>query len=153
MSKPRLRGFWKWIGLAAFSGTLTLCLISMVLSFEGAVCGVGMVSDKGVIAIHWGDEWVRGMFPKRVWRWCEPRLLMRLPGFGEYGKFGPSDEEVVIGRSVDLPLWLPVILFGVPTAYLFIRDAVRGRPGHCTHCGYDLTGNTSGTCPECGERI
>ncbi len=26
-------------------------------------------------------------------------------------------------------------------------------PGVCTACGYDLTGNTSGTCPECGTRI
>lgn len=25
-------------------------------------------------------------------------------------------------------------------------------PGHCPHCGYDLTGNTSGVCPECGEK-
>ena len=23
----------------------------------------------------------------------------------------------------------------------------------CTECHYDLTGNTSGTCPECGEAI
>ena len=23
----------------------------------------------------------------------------------------------------------------------------------CEGCGYDLTGNTSGTCPECGEAI
>ena len=23
----------------------------------------------------------------------------------------------------------------------------------CRRCGYDLTGNTSGVCPECGERI
>lgn len=26
------------------------------------------------------------------------------------------------------------------------------RPGHCS-CGYNLTGNLSGTCPECGEKI
>jgi hypothetical protein len=25
------------------------------------------------------------------------------------------------------------------------------RPGHCQTCSYDLTGNTSGVCPECGE--
>lgn len=26
-------------------------------------------------------------------------------------------------------------------------------PGHCPNCDYDLTGNVSGVCPECGERI
>jgi len=26
-------------------------------------------------------------------------------------------------------------------------------PGHCTACGYDLTGNTSGVCPECGKTV
>lgn len=25
--------------------------------------------------------------------------------------------------------------------------------GHCAHCDYDLTGNMSGTCPECGQYI
>jgi hypothetical protein len=23
----------------------------------------------------------------------------------------------------------------------------------CIACGYDLTGNVSGTCPECGEKV
>ena len=26
----------------------------------------------------------------------------------------------------------------------------RQQPGHCVRCAYDLTGNTSGVCPECG---
>ncbi len=30
------------------------------------------------------------------------------------------------------------------------RDAVDGR---CRGCGYDLTGNASGICPECGATI
>ena len=25
-------------------------------------------------------------------------------------------------------------------------------PRHCPRCGYDLTGNTTGVCPECGAR-
>ena len=30
--------------------------------------------------------------------------------------------------------------------------AARLRPCQCKRCGYDLTGNTSGTCPECGSK-
>ena len=26
-------------------------------------------------------------------------------------------------------------------------------PGHCEHCGYDLTKNVSGRCPECGTDL
>lgn len=26
-------------------------------------------------------------------------------------------------------------------------------PGHCQTCGYDLTGNLSGVCPECGTEV
>ncbi|MCC6358656.1 MAG: hypothetical protein IT450_07930 [Phycisphaerales bacterium] len=32
-------------------------------------------------------------------------------------------------------------------------DRRRPRPGCCSACGYDLTGNVSGTCPECGRAI
>jgi len=30
------------------------------------------------------------------------------------------------------------------------RSAPPSRLGHCRKCDYDLTGNTSGVCPECG---
>jgi hypothetical protein len=29
----------------------------------------------------------------------------------------------------------------------------RRAQGLCIHCGYDLTGNISGVCPECGESV
>ena len=29
----------------------------------------------------------------------------------------------------------------------------RFKPNECRHCGYDLTGNVSGVCPECGTPI
>ena len=29
----------------------------------------------------------------------------------------------------------------------------RERLGLCPSCGYDLTGNVSGTCPECGRPV
>ena len=33
------------------------------------------------------------------------------------------------------------------------RRVRRRRQGLCTRCGYDLTGNVSGRCPECGEHV
>ena len=35
------------------------------------------------------------------------------------------------------------------------RQAVRNKldPRYCNECGYDLTGNTSGTCSECGHKF
>ena len=33
------------------------------------------------------------------------------------------------------------------------RHRRRFPKGHCQTCGYDLTGNTSGVCPECGGVI
>ncbi len=37
--------------------------------------------------------------------------------------------------------------------FLRNRRARRKRGGFCQHCGYDLTGNVSGVCPECGQGI
>ncbi len=47
------------------------------------------------------------------------------------------------------PLWMPALLFGLPAAALWCNRR-RIPPGHCRACGYDLTGNVSGRCPECG---
>jgi hypothetical protein len=33
-----------------------------------------------------------------------------------------------------------------------LRRRIRRRRGKCPACGYDLTGNVSGVCPECGEK-
>lgn len=54
---------------------------------------------------------------------------------------------------VDLPLWIPLgVLFPwtiMQWRTLSIRKR-RERLGHCIKCNYDLEGNTSGACPECG---
>jgi predicted RNA-binding Zn-ribbon protein involved in translation (DUF1610 family) len=35
----------------------------------------------------------------------------------------------------------------------FHKKEIWTRPGECINCGYNLTGNTSGVCPECGRRL
>lgn len=42
--------------------------------------------------------------------------------------------------------------FRKPSAKDHLRNFIQD-PRHCGQCGYDLTGNTSGTCPECGWSI
>ncbi len=73
-----------------------------------------------------------------------PALRLWIPSY----QIWSSDPYEV---TVSFPLWVPFIPFAIPTAFLFYRDRRRPRPGHCP-CGYDLTGNESGTCPECGRK-
>lgn len=36
---------------------------------------------------------------------------------------------------------------------IFFQRAPKPQAGHCATCDYNLTGNVSGVCPECGRRI
>lgn len=56
-------------------------------------------------------------------------------------------------RIAWVPYWLLVMALGGLAAYLFWRARRRTPSGHCRTCGYDLTGNLSGVCPECGNVI
>jgi hypothetical protein len=57
------------------------------------------------------------------------------------------------GWIIELPLHLALIVAAVPLLFPclgFIRRARRRMWAQCVNCGYDLRGNTSGACPECG---
>jgi hypothetical protein len=69
----------------------------------------------------------------------------------------PGSTARCYGFRLRVPLWFPAALFaGYPTV-AFIRGPLRRyrrrRRGLCLKCGYDLTGNVSGTCPECGAEV
>lgn len=55
------------------------------------------------------------------------------------------------------PFWLTTCLLSVALLTPVFRGPVRRwrrkRAGCCLHCGYSLTGNRSGRCPECGLRF
>ncbi len=55
--------------------------------------------------------------------------------------------------GVVIPFWIPFLLFVFPTAILWHRDRRTAKPGNCQLCGYNLTGNESGVCPECATPI
>ena len=57
--------------------------------------------------------------------------------------------------DLDVPLWpLAFMLWGIALWYCRAgaRRTALQQSGHCA-CGYDLTGNVSGRCPECGKPV
>ena len=56
-----------------------------------------------------------------------------------------------------LPHWFIALFFATYPTIAFIRGPYRRyrrrKNGLCLKCGYNLTGNVSGVCPECGEQI
>lgn len=77
---------------------------------------------------------------------------------------GLTEQEVMriaqlprLSFSIALPLFVWIILTGWYPLFLVVRGPLRrrrrARRGWCIKCGYDLTGNESGVCPECGKPV
>ena len=66
-------------------------------------------------------------------------------------------QKLLCVEVLRFPLWVPVVVLGTYPAIAFIRGPLRRRRrrrrGECVACGYNLTGNVSGVCPECGTEI
>ena len=79
-------------------------------------------------------------------------------GWGHRGAAATMNRPGSSERYVVCPSWALLILAGLLGTYpgiVFIRRpfrrARRLRNGWCLACGYDLQGNVSGVCPECGS--
>jgi hypothetical protein len=76
------------------------------------------------------------------------------------GVFGRVEKVL---ENAYVSITIPLILIGGPIWFLWrVVSIERERrqsdvragwiaSGRCAECGYDLTGNISGTCPECGK--
>lgn len=73
-------------------------------------------------------------------------------GFSSNLIWWPHAESNTTMSLLAIPLWIP---FGIAASvsYVFWRRLHAPLPGHCRKCDYNLTGNLSGVCPECGTQI
>lgn len=72
------------------------------------------------------------------------RVGLRLPSWR-------LSSNVTCGH-IAFPLWIPILPLLALATWLWRREGPNSS-GICANCRYDLTGNTSGVCPECGERV
>ncbi len=144
----RRRRRLKWVGLVA-------CCLILVLFGVSLVLYVGYDRDRICFRLwpgcamlrFWGDEswrpssvgWSADTYMPYVWRYTVDNYA--------YWPHVFRDPPPFAGARV--PLWVPFLLAAIPTVWLWRRDR-RPPKGGCQACGYNLTGNTSGVCPECG---
>jgi hypothetical protein len=105
---------------------------------------------------HNRDSWWVGAAPG-------PQLITALPprtfwyptvSHQQLGIHGPNLQyasPVMWITIIHVPLGVPAALLAIATIWVWV-PLLRRKParGLCRDCGYDLTGNTSGVCPECG---
>ncbi|MGD8452221.1 MAG: hypothetical protein PVJ57_10420 [Phycisphaerae bacterium] len=73
-------------------------------------------------------------------------IWLRLPN-GRVSLFAPH--RLLGNIAIALAAWLTLRRLHLAWRR---RRAPRFAPGHCRECGYDLTGNVTGVCPECGKQ-
>jgi hypothetical protein len=155
--------------------SMLLCVVALALwphSYRSATIvqrlwperNVLLVSVKGHVSLH---EQVAPVFPTTEWNfrfspkfdercvrhpvvWSAGGLSMeRYDGTGDF--IGSYD------RSLVIPYWLPALvcltLPMVRAASAIRYQRRRASLPACSTCGYDLTANVSGVCPECGTGI
>ena len=91
-----------------------------------------------------------------------PGLPPRIPMFFRASPSKPRGPwfpwfEFIITKDgwnmIVITIWLPLDCVTLLTIVLFNRNRARRIEGVCRKCDYDLTGNESGVCPECGTPV
>ena len=143
--RNRVRRVMKWAGLAG-------CAVLLVTITMSAWWTVRWTYYDYWGFVQWGGLGIGyPSFSATTFTWDVGR---NIAGGGPplYQWFDYQPGSPTLASIFIIPLWLPLTLLGGLTFFLWRRD--RRKPeGCCQECGYDLTRNESGVCPECGTRI
>ena len=115
-----------------------------------------VISAGGLLRVGWGEMTSAEHAPPPGWTVSRSSDDLRpgtTLGFGYERWRRQSPGLSADTRLLTLPYWsLALCSAGPPAAraWSWRRRRHRARAGLCPACAYDLTGNVSGTCPECG---
>ena len=133
----RRRKVWRFVGRSGFAvACISLALFGMTsrYTFGYTRWGILIGASEGYVVVGNGDGLSTG------WTWERHRIFEKwyLPLF--------------VNGKVFFPL-CHVALLGAACGYVGWKRARCKPHGFCPVCSYDLTGNVSGTCPECGTAV
>jgi hypothetical protein len=97
----------------------------------------------GVLTFAWSDD--LGFLQGFWFHYGRPRSAF------EFRKVSLGLDEMS-AYIISCPAWL-LVATGIAISMAIRPRTKRQGRDLCVNCGYSLTGNTSGVCPECGERI
>ena len=145
---------WRWLSLYApfwkieiGEGVLSASFLSM--SQLALDTTADLPYERVGAGLYWevsGDS----RYGRKWWDVSSREIGLTMPTYwiDEFPSESPGRECMV-----SIPMWLLFSIAAALAAWMFWRDRKRFGPGHCQRCDYDLTGNVSGICPECGKRI
>jgi hypothetical protein len=156
----------RWLNRLKWTGTALLAVLLATFALSSFWCFVAR-GRAAAVHIHNGQvhlEWSDSPGIQRYWQSVYGR------GIGYYRIHTNLDwslPQVLHTGYVDLPLpafwiatcplWLVILIVAVPTLLLWMLCCAfqrwRRTANCCRKCGYDLTGNVSGVCPECGRAV
>lgn len=142
-----------------------------LLTLERAGLGIGLGAlGVGLLWLArsdalWAFSWIY-LYAERLFSWWVVGRYgarvrgRRLAGWVISGTMINAAFDVAMVLGLFVGWWPPVVIVAAITAFIMLlqmfgrRESLRRRfTGACHGCGYELTGNLSGVCPECGRAI
>ena len=141
-----------WAATYFFSmAIITPIKFTNVTMWEIAKGCVGVAEIAPPVVYHGGPEAAGGIGGNGIYGVSTAHHVWNSPAFDGWETIWTPRLKLKPLRIV-IPLWIPTLAIAVPTVWLWRRDR-RHPPGHCRKCGYDLTGNVTGVCSECGVKV
>jgi hypothetical protein len=138
--------------------SLVVCVATAglwVRSYSGALWWKGDISHLGAITVEDGSfkycHWTKR--DQSSPQWARMGVAVQVLRFYRRSLYGKQVGTILL---VIVPCWMIVTISGIaPSLWgvAFARRSCQKKSGRCTTCGYNLTGNTSGVCPECGTPV
>ena len=153
-TRGRVRRVGKWVGLVTCG--LTLAVYAATLWCYIAWNDRHLRRTRPRVRIALVDGSVRltsGVSIDYTPLGSHARWLWTGPTAGQFGGMSAGWPGGAVTIMSSYAIWPGLCAVAVSTAVLWLFRPRRKLPNHCEQCGYNLTGNVSGVCPECGEKV